>query len=191
MMVGNDICTNVSQTEGYSEQISLLSKSSLVALGGSEGLLSCVPSLPLSPEVGRLHCLRVPGLQCRGDLQPWCDSPIASTPGATHQLPGLWGGDVEWEVNLGLVGRVGSWFAGSSQAHWGPMCQRCPGMRRCHLPQVLAVTRSPKLSLAMAATAKVGCQPESHAASTGGRHVEEAERRAGTGEKEEQKKQSE
>lgn len=64
-MVGDDIDTSASQTEGYSEQISCFSKSRVIA-GGSEGILSCVPSLPLSPEMGWLRYLGVPGLWSRG-----------------------------------------------------------------------------------------------------------------------------
>ena len=68
-MVGDDTCTSMSQTEGYREQISRFSKSRLIA-GGLEGLLSCLPSLPLSPETGWLRCLGVPGLWCRGGSGP-------------------------------------------------------------------------------------------------------------------------
>lgn len=68
-MVGNDICTGASQTEAYGDQISHFSKSRLIA-GGLEGLPSCIPSLPPSPEMGWLRYPGVPELWCRGGSCP-------------------------------------------------------------------------------------------------------------------------
>lgn len=172
-MVGDDIDTSASQTEGYSEQISCFSKSRVIA-GGSEGILSCVPSLPLSPEMGWLRYLGVPGLWSRGGgggLWPWCNSLPASIPGATHQIPGLQGGNIQWKMNLASIGRVSSWFAGrSSRAPWGPACQHCPGLWHCHLPRLPAITPLPELPLAMAASAEAGWQQGGHIAGTVGTH---------------------
>lgn len=106
-----------------------------------------------------------------GGLWPWCNSLPASIPGATHQIPGLQGGNIQWKMNLASIGRVSSWFAGrSSRAPWGPACQHCPGLWHCHLPRLPAITPLPELPLAMAASAEAGWQQGGHIAGTVGTH---------------------
>lgn len=87
-MVGDDICTGVSQTKGYGEQIPLF-KSRLIA-GGAIGAPVLLPTIATVPRDGMAALPGGTWTAVQWGLQPWCNSLLASIPGATHQLPGLW-----------------------------------------------------------------------------------------------------